>query len=120
MKTVLVVDDEWIIATVIEEILVEAGYRVLTAPNGQVALERLAVEMPDAILVDYMMPIMNGAALLAHLAADERHSRIPVILMTSLPEPVVARDCNDYTTYLSKPFLDSELLAAIDKCLAPR
>jgi CheY-like chemotaxis protein len=118
MKTVLVVDDEWIIAAVIEEILVEAGYRVVTAPNGQVALERIGIEMPDVIILDYMMPIMNGAATLAALADIPSYRDIPVLFITSVPEALIAKDASGYAAYLQKPFLDDALLREVARLLA--
>jgi CheY-like chemotaxis protein len=60
MPTVLIVEDEWVIADALTAALTDAGYRVLTAANGRIALELLAELRPDVILLDFMMPIMNG------------------------------------------------------------
>jgi CheY-like chemotaxis protein len=120
MKTILVVDDEWVIVSVLELVLTDAGYRVVTAPNGRIGLERLAETRPDVILLDFMMPVMNGAAMFQALQAHRDYKDIPVILMTSLPERVVRNEVDGYKLYLSKPFLDRELLSAIDQALTDR
>jgi CheY-like chemotaxis protein len=70
MPTVLVVDDEFGIVDVLETILIDEGYRVLTACNGKQGLERLATERPDVVLLDFMMPILGGAEMLAAMAAE--------------------------------------------------
>jgi CheY-like chemotaxis protein len=61
---ILVVDDEFSIAEVVESILLDAGHEVVTAANGQQGLERLRDRLPDLVLVDFMMPIMDGPAML--------------------------------------------------------
>ena len=58
MPTVLVVDDEFGIVDVLETVLTDEGYRVLTACNGKQGLERLVTEKPDVVLLDFMMPIL--------------------------------------------------------------
>lgn len=117
MQTVLVVDDEFGIAEVLAEVLGDAGYDVVTAIHGRQALERLAARRPDVILLDFMMPVMNGPATLAALAADPGHRTIPVILMSSLPETAVA--ARGYAAFLRKPFKVAAMLEAIARVLAP-
>jgi CheY-like chemotaxis protein len=117
MKTILVIDDEWVIASVLEFVLSDAGYRVITTPNGRAGLDRIKTERPDLILLDFMMPVMNGAATMKALKADPDLKDIPVILMTSLPERAVAQEAEGYKRYLSKPFLDTELLSAVRRIL---
>src|SRR6185437_10829815 len=104
MRTVLVVDDEFGIAEVLAELLGDAGYRVLTAIHGRQALERLVETRPDVILLDFMMPVLKGPGTLAALAGDPRHQGIPVVMMSSLPEPVVAEQVHGYAAFLRKPF----------------
>ena len=64
MTTVLVVDDEALIAMALEAALQDAGYQVTTAANGRQGLERLAEAQVDIVLLDMMMPVMNGPAML--------------------------------------------------------
>jgi CheY-like chemotaxis protein len=74
-------------------------------------------ERPGLIWLDVMMPVLNGEATMEALKADPDLKSIPVILMTSLPERAVATQAAGYRRYLSKPFLDSELLAAVRSVL---
>ena len=65
MATVLIVEDEFAIAALLEMVLTDEGYRVLTAANGRQGLERLAEgPRPDLVISDYMMPVLDGAGLL--------------------------------------------------------
>src|SRR5436305_7544704 len=104
MATVLVVDDEFGIAELFDAILTDEGHRVLTAINGRHGLEMLAQERPNLVFLDYMMPIMNGAAMLRKMAADPTLPAAPVVIMSSLPEAVVAERSSGYTIFLRKPF----------------
>jgi CheY-like chemotaxis protein len=104
VAVVLVVDDEYGIANLLEDVLRDEGHKVVTASNGRQALERVATERPDLIFADYMMPVMDGAALLSALAADSDLKNIPVILASSLPEATVSERCTGYTIFLRKPF----------------
>ncbi|AWM85942.1 response regulator [Microvirga sp. 17 mud 1-3] len=117
MKTILVVDDEWAIAEVLEALLGDEGYRVIVANNGKQGLERLGEWRPDLIMLDFMMPIMDGPATFALLKANPATSSIPVILMSSLPEETVAERCAGYSAFLRKPFRIAAVLDAIDKAL---
>ena len=115
MKTVLVVDDEWAIAEVLESLLGDEGYRVIVANNGRQALDRLAEWPPDLIMVDFMMPIMDGPAMLGALKSSPDTAQIPVVLMSSLPEETVTERCTGYAVFLRKPFRIASVLQAIAK-----
>jgi CheY-like chemotaxis protein len=117
MRTVLVVDDEFGIAEVLAEVLGDAGYDVVTAIHGRQALERVATRRPDLILLDFMMPVMNGAATLAALAGDPAHRTIPVVMMSSLPEATVAVQARGYAAFLRKPFKIATMLETIARVL---
>jgi CheY-like chemotaxis protein len=103
MAVVLVVDDEYGITNLLEDVLSDEGHRVLTATNGQQALKRLTEERCDAVLTDYMMPVMDGAALIHAMAADAELKAIPVAVMSSVPEATVRERCS-FATYVAKPF----------------
>jgi CheY-like chemotaxis protein len=120
MATVLVVDDEFGIVDVLEIILTDAGYRVLTACSGKQGLERLAAETPNVVLLDFMMPLLGGAAMLAAMAAAPTYRQIPVIMMSSLGEDVVATKCTGYAAYVHKPFRTATVLSTIAHVLGAR
>jgi len=117
MQTILVVDDEFGIGEVLEAILTDEGYRVVTAINGHHALERLAGNRIDLILSDLMMPVMDGAVLFKTLQADTRYAGIPFVLMCSLPETNIADRISGYTAFLHKPFKVDDVLETVEKVL---
>jgi CheY-like chemotaxis protein len=118
MTTILVVDDEPLIATVLEAVLEDAGYKVVTAANGRQGLDRLA-EAPgaDLVLLDMMMPVMSGPAMLAAMAADPALGAIPVIILSSLPEEAVRARVDGVAAILRKPYTADEVLATIARVL---
>ena len=117
MATVLVVDDEFGIAELFEAILTDKGHRVLTAMNGRHGLEMLAQGPADLVFLDYMMPVMNGAAMLAALLAHPTFRRIPVVIMSAMPETGVAERCSGYSAFLHKPFRIGQVVALTNRLL---
>jgi CheY-like chemotaxis protein len=111
MGTVLVVDDEFGVADLIDAVLTDEGHRVLTAANGRQGLELLTKEHPDLVFLDYMMPIMDGAAMMRRILDDPSWRSIPVVLMSSMPESTVAERCSGYATFMRKPFKIGEVIA---------
>ncbi len=120
MQTVLVVDDELGILLVLEAVLSDAGYRVITAGNGRQAIELARAERPDLVLTDWMMPVMDGPALIAALCADPALSDIPLAVMSGAPESSLRHRLGDHVGFLRKPFLDTEVLEAMSWLLAQR
>jgi len=114
---VLVVDDEFGIVDVLETILTDEGYRVVTACNGKQGLVRLSAEKPDVILLDFMMPILGGAEMLRAMAAEPAYQRIPVIMISSLGEDVIAEKCKGYAAFLHKPFRAAAVLSTVARVL---
>jgi CheY-like chemotaxis protein len=118
MTTILVVDDEPLIAMALEAVLEDAGYQVATAANGQQGLEQLAkTPRPEIVLLDMMMPIMNGPAMLAAMAADPNLGGIPVIVLSSLPEDAVRARAKGVAAILRKPYTMDEILNVITRVL---
>jgi len=119
MATVLVVDDEFGIVLLLEAVLTDEGYRVLSAINGQQGLEKLGHEPSDLVITDFMMPVMDGATMLRAMAADEALSGIPVIVMSGMPEANVAARCNGYAAFVRKPFDIIEIIEMTARLLSP-
>lgn len=117
MTTVLVVDDEFGVAQLLEAILADEGYRVITAINGKRGLEAMVAEHPDLVFLDYMMPVMNGAGLLSAMAADPALRDTPVVMMSSMPEAAVAERCHGYVAFMRKPFKVAQVIALIGRLL---
>ena len=112
MKTILVVDDNPSVRTLVREYLTEQGYHIITADNGQNALYTARSEKPDLILLDVMMPQMDGYQF---ITAYRKEQNAPIILLTAKLEETdkvlgLELGADDYVT---KPFGMRELLARI-------
>lgn len=83
-KKVLLVDDDPLIIRMYQNKLSNDGYQVATAFNGEEAFSKIAKEKPDIILLDIMMPKMNGVEVLKKLKSDDATKDIPVIILTNL------------------------------------
>lgn len=117
VKTVLVVEDEWAIADWLEVLLAENGHNVVVAGNGREALDILHRQTPDLVLTDFMMPVLDGAGLIAAMQEKPATRDIPVILMTSLLENVVRERVAGHRAYLRKPFREADLMKAVGEIL---
>jgi len=105
VATVLVVEDEFAIADLLEMVLGDEGYRVLLAVNGRQGLERLAEgPRPDLVISDYMMPVLDGAGLIEAMRGNEAYRDIPCIVMSSMPETSVRERLDGYAAFVRKPF----------------
>lgn len=120
MRTVLVVDDEFGTVEVLVAALEDAGYRALTAANGRRALERLEENKPDLVVSDFMMPLMDGAALVAAMRGNPSFRDIPVIMMSAAPEAALRKYLDGYEAFLRKPFRIPTLLGIIESVFRRR
>ena len=84
MTKILVVDDEPDIRELLIDELTDSGYETIEAENGADALERVRVDQPDLVLLDLMMPIMDGTEALQILKSDPETQNLPVILLTAV------------------------------------
>lgn len=116
-KTILIVDDEFGVLEVLEFILSDAGFTVVSALNGQDALARLKETRPDLVIVDFMMPILDGNGVIKAIRADEKLRDIPVILASALPEQTIRQRCDGYNTFLRKPYRTEQLMEEISKLM---
>lgn len=116
MKTILVVDDDLSILEILTDILVDAGYLVVSAWNGQQALASLAQARPDMVLSDMMMPVMGGKEVCQRMHSHPEYSSIPIMLMSSAYSSVDLDGCNP-AAFLSKPFELDDLLMTVSKVI---
>jgi len=115
---ILVVDDEFSVAEVLESILVDVGHEVVTAANGRQGLERAEERPPDIVLLDFMMPILGGASMLQALRKNPALRNIPVVIMSSLPERTISETAKGmYAAFLRKPFRRKAVLDIVNAVL---
>ncbi len=119
-QTILVVDDSASMRAVVVDHLEDAGYQVVVAQGGEEALKRAALIQPDLVLLDVMMPGIDGFETCRRLKADKATQHIPVIFMTALTETddKIAAFQAGGVDYVSKPFQVEELLARVRTHLA--
>jgi len=84
MKKILVVEDEKNLAKILEVKLEKEGYKVFVAQNGQEGFDQALLHHPDLILLDIIMPVMDGMTMLRQLREDDWGKKVPVILLTNL------------------------------------
>lgn len=121
MASILVVDDEFGVAEVLEAILEDDGHTVMCALNGRQALDRIADGRPDLVLLDFMMPLMDGPTTLRHIQTQPEMTGVPVVMMSSLEEASIRAECQGYVSFLRKPFRAfqvSDVVAAALKSVA--
>lgn len=119
MVTVLIVEDEFAIAELLEMVLTDEGYRVLTAVNGRQGLQRLAEgPRPDLVISDLMMPVLDGVGMLLAMRETELQRDIPCIVMSSMPEANVQERIGKYSAFLRKPFRLAAVVQLVATVLA--
>lgn len=118
---ILVVEDEEDLANVVRINLEIAGYDVEHAVNGAVAMDEVRDERPDLILLDVMMPVMDGWQVLRALKEDDETRDIPVVMLTALAEEqnIIQGHLEGAVRYLTKPFEVKKLLEVVDTTLDP-
>jgi CheY-like chemotaxis protein len=110
--SILIVEDEYGLAELLRDLLVDVGYDVALATNGRLALQVLAERPVDVVLTDIMMPVMDGPELARAMRAHEQHKRIPIVMMTSLPEYLPPKP-DLFEAMLRKPFTPEALLLVL-------
>ncbi len=118
-RMVLMIDDEDSSRKLVKLLLGRAGFRVLTAPNGEEGLVLAKAEHPDVILLDIMMPKMDGHETLARLKRDPDTKDIPVLMITARgADPDISLSFRLGAVYhLDKPYETKDLLQKIEAAL---
>ena len=119
-KNIIIAEDEEHIGKLITFKLQKEGYTVIWERDGSSALEAIKNEKPDLVLLDVMMPQINGFEVLKKIKQDEELKDIPVVMLTSKGQEsdiVSAIDCGA-ADYIVKPFRPAELLVRIKRLLS--
>ena len=120
VKNILVVDDDLTTVKIISHFLQKENYRVRTSLSGMDGLKRAFQETPDLILLDVMMPDLNGFQFLSIYRKDKENSRVPVVILSSLSEEADVLKGLEIGAmdYITKPFSPQVLMAKIKKNLS--
>lgn len=114
MTRVLIVDDEPDVLKMLKMVLELEGYETLLASDGQTALRRIELEEPDLVLLDIMMPVLDGWGVLEKLQKASLRKLPKVIILTAKGERSMERAMElGASRYLSKPFETEDLLASV-------
>ena len=118
-SNVLIVEDDEFNRDLLQRRIKQSGFNTACASNGKEALEVLENEKFDLLLLDLMMPGIDGIEVLKRLKADAKHARIPVIMVSALDDSESIATCMRYgaTDYITKPFNAVLLRARIESVL---
>ena len=119
-ERLLIVEDCAPIATILASHLSGAGYRTTIAPDGERALEIIAREPPDCILLDLMLPGVSGMEVLQRLRADAATAALPVVLVSAQVGTMQLRTEMGVDAAVGKPFTRAQLVEAVKAALAKR
>lgn len=116
-STILVVEDDLSIQSLLNDILLSEGYRVVLASNGAEGLEALDADVVDLMLLDIMLPDINGHEV-ARRARESTFAELPIIMLTARAQPhQIVRGLSEVDDYVTKPFFPKELLQRIRNLL---
>jgi len=115
MTRILMVEDDANLRVVIRMVLERAGYEVAEARHGADALESIETALPDLVLVDRTMPVMNGIELIDRLRSNPATAPLPIILLSGLH--VDSNVSRLVDAVMLKPFEPAHLLASIDRAM---
>jgi len=118
-KRILVVDDESDLVVMISTALKHQGYEVITANDGQEGLEKAKTEKPDLIVLDLMLPRINGYKVCGLLKKDTRYAKIPIILLTAKAstEDMELGKKVGADAYITKPYERETLISKIEELI---
>lgn len=119
-KRILLVEDNPASLELMRFLLQSAGHELLLATNGMEAIQHLRDELPDMVLTDIQMPVVDGYALLAHIRADARTKALPVVALTaySMPGDEERVMSAGFDAYLAKPIDPETILQDVAALLA--
>ena len=119
-KKILVVDDEQQLALAVKIRLQSVGYEVVTASDGQQGLELVEKERPDLVILDVLMPNMDGYSCLREINARFGRGKVPVIVLTARDRMKDLFELEGIADYVIKPFDHEDLLVRIERALKKR
>lgn len=122
MANIFIADDDQLVIDLISFRLQRRGHHVSGATDGELALEAIFHHPPDLIILDYVMPVLNGPDIIAALKAEPATSNIPVLILAAQWRERDVMDALDLgvTDYMTKPFSPEELIFRVERALKIR
>lgn len=117
-KKILVIDDDPNIVELLKRRLLASQYLVVTASNGEEGLKQVADEKPDLIIVDVLMPKMDGYTFVRTLRRDDEHRALPVIVLTAKDKMKDLFELEGVKDYIVKPYRPEDLMEKVKRNLA--
>lgn len=117
MQTLLIADDDPDLRLLLQTTLEDPAYRILEASDGKSALRLVRQERPDVVILDRMMPKLDGLEVARAVLADPAIRHIPLILLTALEQPAANDGQPEVFAYLLKPFSPLQLLETVRHAL---
>ncbi len=119
-RKILVVDDEQQLAMAVKIRLQSRGYQVSTANDGQQALAAIEADRPDLVILDVLMPVMDGYSCMREINSRFGRGQIPIIILTARDRMKDLFDLEGIADYVVKPFDHEDLLTRIERALKSR
>jgi CheY-like chemotaxis protein len=121
MPKILIADDEVYSLRLLQMTLKKTGCELIPCKNGQEAVDRASEELPDLIVMDVMMPVMDSLTALAELKRNEKTAAIPVIMLTAKGQTLTRTEAEQSGAehFLTKPFSPTDLLEEVRMRLPP-
>lgn len=118
-QRILAVDDEANVRRIVQVILTRAGYQVTLAADGVEGLDKVRAEQPDLVVLDVMMPHMDGFEMLRRMKADPEIAGVKVVMLTARAQDadIFEGERMGADLYLTKPFNPNDLLQAVNRLL---
>lgn len=118
-KKVLVIDDEPEMLNLVKFTLEHAGFEVFTCDNGRTAWDEITKVKPDLLILDVMLPGIDGYSLQLKISKEEGTKKMPIIVLTALePSKTLFQKFTQVTNFMTKPFKTDELLEAAQSAVA--
>ncbi|WP_455923370.1 response regulator [Pseudomonas putida] len=119
MSTILIVDDEFMIANILELAFEDEGYEVVKAANGRKGLEVLERERPALVITDFMMPVMDGLEMARKIREHPLHKDLPILLMSGAQGSIGRATPALFAAVFDKPFKIDDVVAKVRELIGP-